>query len=313
LKLTDTHCHLDLEAFDKDRMVVIQQALNSGVERILIPALNGESSIKVTSLSTSHANLFAAIGFHPTEAGKWEKNSANQLKEIWLDSLIRRDEPFQQIPGEFEIKVFDPADQVGNNQSERYSSRKIVAVGEIGLDYYWESAAHDIQHSVLRQQLDLAQDLNLPVILHSREKNDALEGNCMDDLLGFLEIWMKDRAQAQPNSVDTPGVLHSFSGSMEAARRAIEMNFMIGVTGSVTYRKSNRRQEIIAALPLERLLIETDAPFQSPTPQRGKRNEPAFVRYIADKIAEIKMTTPERVADITTANAARIFGWGGAS
>jgi len=311
LKLTDTHCHLDLEAFDKDRQPVIQRALDAGVSRIIIPALNGESSHKITSLSISHTNLFAAIGFHPTEAGKWEKNSAIQIKEIWLELLSRDRKRSSQIHGPVQGISLESTDQVTDNQLNNNPTKKIVAIGEIGLDYYWESAAHDLQKVVLKQQLDLAQEFDLPVILHSREKNDSEQGDCMDDLLGLLEAWIKSRVQRRNNQVESAGVLHSFSGSLEAARRAIDLNFMIGVTGSITHRNANKRREIIAALPLDKLLIETDAPFQSPTPLRGKRNEPAFIRYIADKIAEIHMTTLERVADITTDNAARLFGWGG--
>ncbi|OGO25841.1 MAG: hypothetical protein A2Y54_05285 [Chloroflexi bacterium RBG_16_51_16] len=311
MKLTDTHCHLDLEVFEKDRHAVIQQAFNAGVSKILIPALDGESSLKVASLSSSQPNLFAAIGYHPTEAGKWEKISAIQLREIWRELLRKHSDLSDQNHEEVDGKSLRPADLLKNNKSKDGSTKKIVAIGEIGLDYYWDSAPHDIQLVVLKQQLDLAGELNLPVILHSREKKDAEQGACMDDLLGLLENWKTDKAQGSKYPIEPAGVLHSFSGSLEAARRAIEMNFMIGVTGSITHRNANRHQGIIAALPLERLLIETDAPFQSPTPQRGKRNEPAFVRYIADKIAEIYMTTPEHVADITSENAARLFGWGG--
>ncbi len=311
MKLTDTHCHLDLEAFEKDRPAVIQQALNAGVSKILIPALDGESSLKIASLSSSQPNLFAAIGYHPTEAGKWEKNSAIHLRKIWLESLKILNELSDQIPKKVDGKILQPADPLKNNESRDGSTKKIVAIGEIGLDYYWDSAPHDLQQVVLKQQLDLAGELNLPVILHSREKNDAEQSDCMDDLLDLLENWIMGTAQGSKYPIEPIGVLHSFSGSLETARRAIAMNFMIGVTGSITHRNADRRQGIIAALPLERLLIETDAPFQSPTPQRGKRNEPAFVSYIADKIAEIHMTTPERVADITSENAARLFGWGG--
>ena len=311
MKLTDTHCHLDLEEFDKDRQAVIQRALDAGISRIIIPALNVESSHKVASLSISHTNLFAAIGFHPTEAGKWEKISANQLKEIWLASLTRSREPSGQIRGSIQGKSLESTYQVTDNLPKNHPTNKIVAIGEIGLDYYWDSSTHDLQKVVLKQQLDLAQEFDLPVILHSREKNDSEQGDCMDDLLGLLEVWIKGRVQAKNNPGESAGVLHSFSGSLEAARRAIDLNFMIGVTGSITHRNANKRREIIAAIPLDKLLIETDAPFQSPTPLRGKRNEPAFIRSIADKIAEIHMTTLARVANITTDNAARLFGWGG--
>lgn len=190
-------------------------------------------------------------------------------------------------------------------------SGKIVAVGEIGLDYYWDSAPHDLQRKILGEQLAIASDLGLPVILHSRENADSEQGDCAEDLLELLEVWTSNLGKTRNDLFSMPGVLHSFSGSLDTARHAIAMNFCIGVTGPITYKNANRRREIIASLPLERLLIETDSPFQAPHPHRGDRNEPGYVTYIADKIAEIHMTTPDQVAKITSENAARLFGWGG--
>jgi TatD DNase family protein len=144
-----------------------------------------------------------------------------------------------------------------------------------------------------------------------REEDDAWYGQASVDLLEILSEWHVQLITESSPLVGRPGVLHSFNGNLETARKAIALNFYIGVTGPVTYKNAEEKRQIIRQLPLERLLIETDAPFLTPVPYRGKRNEPAFVAYIADKIAEIHLTTREHVAEVTAANAARLFGWGG--
>lgn len=288
--LTDTHCHLDSNKFDSDREAVIQRAADIGVSRILVPGLDLESSHAAIGLAEAHPNIFAAVGFHPTDLEKWDDSSINRLRQIILP---------------------DPtpsADGRGTRGAE-----KIVAIGEIGLDYYWvkEPGKHIIQHAALKQQLQLAKDVNRPVVLHMREENDAWFGQASIDLLEILSEWHGQLKTESHPLAERPGVLHSFNGNLETAQKAISLNFFIGVTGPVTYKNADEKRQIIRQIPLTQLLIETDAPFLTPVPHRGKRNEPAFVAYIADKIAEIHMTTREQVADITTANAARLFGWGG--
>ena len=190
---------------------------------------------------------------------------------------------------------------------------QIVAIGEIGLDYYWvkEPDKRARQCEVLKGQLKLAQAINKPVVIHMREENDLWFGQASIDLLEVLSDWHKElRTENHPLS-DKPGVLHYYNGNLEAAQEALALNFYIGATGPVTYKIAEEKRRIVRQLPLERLLIETDAPFLTPVPHRGRRNEPAFVGYIADKIAEIQMTTREQVAAITTASAGRLFGWGG--
>ena len=288
--LTDTHCHLDLNKFDEDRDEVVQRAIEAGVTRILIPALGLESSSAVIKLAESHPNLYAALGFHPTELDKWNESSIDNLRSLILpppESLSRRE--------------------------RGWGEGKIVAIGEIGLDYYWvkESDKRAQQRQVLKQQLKLAHEVNRPAVIHMREENDAWFGQASIDLLEILGTWHDElRADNHPLA-EKPGVLHSYNGNLETARKAIALNFYLGVTGPVTYKNAEEKRQIVRQLPLERLLIETDSPFLTPVPQRGKRNEPAFVAYIADKIAEIHMTTREQVAEITTVNAARLFGWGG--
>jgi len=273
--LTDTHCHLDLEIFDSDREAVLERAVRDGIVRILIPSLNLFSSREVVKLAKSHPMLYAAVGVHPTEAGTWAKETSAELRYL-----------------------LEPSD-----------TSKIVAIGEIGLDYYWDSAPHETQKNVLCAQLDLAAEAGLPVILHMRETKDAPQGDCADNLLHILEEWCSELRSGKSPLADRPGVLHSFSGSVEMARAAMLLGFCIGVTGSITFGNALRRQEIAAALPLDYILIETDAPFQAPHPYRGKRNEPTYVRLIADKIALLHSCSLERIAAVTSENARRLFAW----
>lgn len=290
--LTDTHCHLDLDKFDLDREAVIQRALDTGVKRILIPSLDLDSSRGAIRLAEAHAIVFAAVGFHPTDLEKWKDSSIDDLRTLAMES---GGSPLEQ-------EQVSPALQ-----------NKIVAIGEIGLDYYWvkEPEKRAFQHAALRQQLQLAQEVNKPVVIHMREENDAWFGQASVDLLEILSAWHQRLKTESHPLVERPGVLHSFNGNLETAQRALSLNFFIGVTGPVTYKNADEKRQIISQVPLTHLLIETDAPYLAPVPHRGKRNEPAFVAHIADKIAEIHMTTREQVAEITTANAARLFGWGG--
>jgi len=227
-------------------------------------------------VAQSHPNLWCTAGVHPDER--------RDDREASVEELVRL-----------------------------ASHPKVVAIGEIGIDYYWvkEEDKRLFQRQILKQQLAFAESVNKPVVIHMREENDAWSGNASTDLLEILREWRDTLKTDDHPLAEKPGVLHSFNGNLETAQQAIAMNFCIGVTGPVTYKNAEEKRRIIRQLPLERLLIETDAPFLTPVPHRGKRNEPAFVAYIADKIAEIHMTTREQVAEITTRNAARLFGWGG--
>jgi len=281
--LTDTHCHLDFGKFDDDREAVIRRAIDIGVKRILIPALDYESSLAAILLADAFADIFAAVGFHPTDLDKWNAESLENLRKLIAAPQLEGSLP----------------------------RHKLVAIGEIGLDYYWvkESEKRDFQQAVLRQQLRLAQEVNRPVILHMREENDAWFGAASADLLEILSEWHAALLEGSHPLAEKPGVLHSYNGNLETARKALALNFYIGITGPVTYKKAEEKREIVRQLPLERLLIETDSPFLTPVPHRGRRNEPAFVVHIADKIAEIHRTTREQVARVTYQNANRLFGW----
>ena len=271
--LTDTHCHLDSEAFDEDLPEVIRRALDAGLGRVLVPGINLKSSRRCIELAGEYPAVFAAVGVHPTEVESWETDTADQIREL-------------------------------------AGHPKVVAIGEIGLDYYWitDPDQQSRQRDALRAQLELAAELRKPVIVHAREKGDASQGPCFEDLMAMLEAWVESFTRRGLRA-HSPGVLHSFSGSSEIASRAIDLGFYIGVTGPVTYKNAEARRQVIAVLPLERILIETDSPYLAPHPYRGKRNEPAYVAHIADKIAAIHSRSPQDVGTITAENAARLFSW----
>lgn len=272
--LTDTHCHLDFNKFDGDRESVIQRARQAGVTRILIPALDLESSRSVIQLAETYSNIYAAVGFHPTDLDTFSEKSFEEMQRL-------------------------------------ASHTRVVAIGEIGIDYYWvkEREERAFQIETLTRQLRWAASIHKPVVLHMREEEDAWFGQASVDLLNILSEWHRELKVMKHPLAEKPGVLHSFNGNLETAQKAIAMNFYIGVTGPVTYKNADEKRNIIKQLPLTKLLIETDAPFLTPVPHRGKRNEPEFVTYIADKIAELHGTTREQVAEITATNAARLFGW----
>jgi TatD DNase family protein len=217
--------------------------------------------------------LYSAIGIHPNDANTWNSQTVSALLKLAATNF------------------------------------KVIAIGEIGLDYYWNTSSRETQIAILKEQLGIASELNLPVLIHIREKGDLDHGDCSEDLINILEEWINGLKLGNQSLIERPGVLHSYSGSLEIAQEAINLGFYIGVTGPITYKNAENRRQVIAALPLESLLIETDAPFLAPVPHRGDRNEPAFVTHIADKIAAVKSVTPQEIAAVTTANAARLFAW----
>jgi TatD DNase family protein len=271
LPLVDTHCHLDFEAFSEDREMVLERAWQAGLVRILIPGINLPSSRAAVRLAVSHPALYAAVGIHPNDTAEYGRASLAGLREILDD--------------------FEPGRAGG----------KVAAIGEIGLDYYRQHASPAAQRRAFLDQLDLAAERKLPVVIHNRQASA--------DLLAILADWQAGLAASGSPLANRPGVLHSFSEDLETARAAIELNFNIGITGPVTFRNAPDLQRVVAGLPLDRLLIETDAPFLAPQPLRGQRNEPAYVRLVADKIAGLHNLPAAAVAEATTSNAGRLFGW----
>lgn len=254
--LVDTHCHLDFDKFQDDIDAVIQRAVDAGVRKMIIPAVDLEQIPAVLKLAEKYQWLYAAVGIHP--------NSTANLPPDWLT----------QIRG----------------YAKHY---KVIAIGEIGLDYYWDASPKPMQQEAFEAQLELADELDLPVIIHNREATaDTL------DILRWADISQSDK----------PGVLHSFAGDWEAAVEAIDLGYFLGFTGPVTYKKNIETQRIAREMPIDRLLVETDAPFLTPIPKRGERNEPAYVRYVADFIAGLRGLSPEIFEDLTTENCACLFG-----
>lgn len=272
MRLTDTHCHLDFHKFNSDRDAVMARANAAGLIRILVPGLDHRSSRDAVQLAEKYPGVYAAVGFHPTKLGEFSAKNFEQVKEL-------------------------------------AKHPKVVAIGEIGIDYYWvkEAGKRACQHEALKKQLAFAAEIDKPVVIHMREENDAWFGEAWQDLLRILEEW---QSGLRGSLAEKPGVLHSFNGTLETAQTAMDMNFYLGITGPVTYSRAEQKRAIIKQLPITKLLLETDAPFLAPVPHRGGRNEPAYVRHIADKIGEIHSKSPAEIATVTTANAARLFGWG---
>ncbi len=261
LELTDTHCHLDFEAFDEDRDAIIDRAQQAGVKYMINPGVDIKSSQKAVCLAEQNRAIFAAVGIHPNNIENGDK-WLNQLKELSKHS-------------------------------------QVVAIGEIGLDYYRKTNPIDYQKQQFNIQLILANEVNLPIIVHSRQA-----GN---DVIKILSEWKNKLENENSPLQKMPGVLHSFSEGFEIAQKALELGFYLGITGPITFRNAKDLQGVVAKIPLDRILIETDAPFLTPHPYRGQRNEPANTVYIAEKIAQIYNLPLERVIKQTTLNAIRVF------
>lgn len=254
--LIDTHAHLDSPKFDGDRAQVIARARQAGIARIINVGADLPSSHQAAALAHDYPDIYASVGVHPHDA----KSMDNQvLAEI--------------------AALADKA--------------KVVAIGEIGLDYHYDFSPRPAQRQAFSQQLALARQLHLPIIVHDREAHA--------DTLAMLREWAAGIAAPA-------GVLHCFSGDVQMAQAVIELGLYLGVDGPVTYKNARQTIEVVRHVPLERLLIETDCPYLTPHPYRGKRNEPAYVRHVAERIAELRDEPLEWVADVTTKNARRLFG-----
>jgi len=263
--LTDTHCHLYFDSYDEDRAAVLARAWEAGVERILVPGIDLESSRAAIALAEEFPQVYAAVGIHPNSATTWDTATLDALTQL-------------------------------------AAHPKVVAIGEIGLDYYRDRAPRDLQHQVLREQVSLAGRLNLPIVVHTRNQSPEQRA-CLQDA---LQILVEFRSLLP---IERPGVVHSFSGNQAETQRALEAGFYIGCTGPVTFKSAHELRRVVASVPLDRLLIETDGPFLTPRPYRGKRNEPAFVAYVAEKIGQIFDTPLDEINQATAANARRLFQW----
>lgn len=270
--LFDTHCHLDLEEFDGDREEVISRSRIAGVNSILIPSVSVRQSEAIKLIAETHEGIYYALGVHPNSSDEWIFDSENQLKRSIAES--------------------DP--------------KKMLAIGEIGLDNYWKTVSLDTQVNAFTVQLRVAYEANLPVIIHSREENNDRSGACSEIFLELLSNWVSTIPFDHPIK-ERPGVFHSYSGDVDLATKYASLGFYFGFTGPITYKNAEINREVVKFLPSDKIIIETDSPYLSPIPHRGTRNEPAYVAQVALKIAEILHEKPEIVAERTTQNARRLF------
>lgn len=268
----DTHCHIDIQEFDFDRSEVISRANLAGVKQMLIPAVDKSSWKKILSIVESDGGLFAGIGIQPNSANEWTASSGKEIRTI-----LQKDQ-----------------------------GKKIKVIGEIGLDNYWKIVPFETQIKAFKNQLDISTEFGLPIVIHSREEGNATQGLCSETLYKILEEWLRSLPKNHPLR-NKPGVFHSFSSDKELLNELIPLGFSFGISGTVTYKNAVNIWEVVKFIPSNKLLIETDSPYLTPVPYRGKRNEPAFVVSIAEKIAQILNTKPNLIAAQTTNNARKLF------
>ncbi|WP_128896607.1 TatD family hydrolase [Longirhabdus pacifica] len=251
--LIDTHAHLNAEQFDEDRDEVIQRARQAGVEKIINVGFNRETIEQTMQLTNDYDFIYAAVGWHPVDAIDMKHEDL-----LWIEQLCKHE--------------------------------KVVAIGEMGLDYHWDTSPKEVQEDVFRQQVRLARKCNMPIIIHDREAH-----------MDIVRILKEEKAH------EVGGVMHCFSGSWEMAKECLNMNFYISFGGPVTFKNAKKPKEVLRQVPLERLLVETDSPYLTPHPFRGKRNESAYVTYVAEAAAEIKQIKLQEMLKITTNNANTLF------
>lgn len=252
--LYDTHAHLNDEAFAEDLAAVLSRAKEAGVDRINVVGCDWETSRQAVALAAQYAEIYAVVGVHPSDSSTY-------------------DEALE-------------ADLLSWGKEE-----KVVAIGEVGLDYHYDDTDRETQHKVFRRQIRLAQSLDLPLVIHSR---DAFE-----DTLGILTEELGEN--------DHKGVFHCFSGSWEQAQSCLKRGYYLGFDGPLTFKNAKKPVRVVEQMPLDRLLIETDCPYLSPEPRRGQRNEPAHLRYVAAKVADLREISVEEAERVTYENGCRLF------
>jgi TatD DNase family protein len=252
--LFDTHAHLNAIQYEEDIVEVIQRAKSENVTHIVVVGFDKGTIKRAMELTEQYDMIYAAVGWHP------------------VDAIDMTDEDLKWI-------------------KELASHPKVVAIGEMGLDYYWDKSPKEVQKDVFRKQIQLAKEVKLPIIIHNR---DATE-----DVVKILE---------EENASEVGGIMHCFTGSLEVAKQCMDMNFYISFGGPVTFKNAKKPKEVATEIPMDRLLIETDCPYLTPHPFRGKRNEPSYVKYVAEQIAELKGLSVEEVAKKSSDNAMGLFG-----
>jgi len=252
--LFDTHAHLNAMQYSEDVEEVIKRAQEEEVCNIVVVGFDRPTIARAIELAEQYDFIYAAVGWHPVDAVDMTDEDLYMLEQL-------------------------------------AAHPKVVALGEMGLDYYWDKSPKDVQKDVFRKQIALAKKVKLPIIIHNREATA--------DILTILQ---------EANAQEVGGIMHCFTGSVEVAKQCIAMNFYISFGGPVTFKNAKKPKEVAKEIPLEHLLIETDCPYLTPHPFRGKRNEPSYVKYVAEAIAELKGISVEEVARQTTENAKKLFG-----
>ena len=253
MKLVDTHAHLYSQKFDEDRGEVMKRAFDEGVEKIFLPNVDSESIDGMFALEKAYPNkVHALMGLHPCSV---QENYEAELKivEKWL------------------------------------GERTYKAVGEIGIDLYWDKSTFEIQKIAFRRQISWAKELKIPIIIHARES--------LDEIIQIVREEKDERLT---------GIFHCFTGTENHARQIMDLEFYMGLGGVLTFKKSGL-DKVVSEIPMDYLVLETDAPYLSPTPKRGKRNESSYIKYVAEKLATVKQLSIEEVATITTKNAYTVF------
>ena len=253
MPIFDTHAHYDADRFDSDRDTVLSALPGDGVGLVVDPGCDLPSSRAAVALAEKYSHVYAAVGIHPEDCAGFQDGDLAELRQ-----LLRHP--------------------------------KVVAIGEIGLDYYWpENPPRPLQQQVLRSQLALARELSLPVIIHDRDAHA--------DTMAIVREFPGLR-----------GVFHCFAGSVEMARELVDMGWYLSFNGAATFKNARKAPEVIQAVPMDRLMIETDAPYLTPAPYRGRRNDSTYVHLVAEKIAQLRDMTPAAVEQATWENGKRFFG-----
>ncbi|WP_217588368.1 TatD family hydrolase [Lentibacillus saliphilus] len=251
--LFDTHVHLNARQFFEDREETIQRAKAAGVDYMVVVGFDRETIPLALEIAEQHDTIYAAVGWHPVDAIDMTGEDLS-----WIEELS--------------------------------AHPKVVALGEMGLDYHWDKSPKDVQKDVFRKQIHLAKKLKMPIIIHNREATE--------DIIQILQ---------EEDAAEVGGIMHCYNDSVEYVQACLDMNFDISLGGPVTFKNATMPKDVAKAVPLDRLLIETDAPFLAPHPNRGKRNEPAYVALVAEKIAELRQMDVAEIEKITTENAFKRF------
>lgn len=249
--MIDSHSHINMiESLSLDE--IIKNAFDNGIDKIIVPSAYPADMENIMDLVNKYDNVYGMLGIHPSEVKSWDDSFIEKIKNYAKNS-------------------------------------KIAAIGEIGLDYYWDKSFNDLQKEVFIKQIKLANELELPIDIHDREAHK--------DTFDIIQEYNKG----------SKVIMHCFSGSVEFARECIKAGYYLGIGGVVTFKNAIKMKEVVKTVPLERILLETDAPYLTPVPFRGKENQPAYIKYVAEEIASLREITKEEVALVTTENAKTVF------